>query len=144
MGSRWQRLTHAKTDRNHLGSDALLDTPGIVAVHGTVADASTGGFTAVTAAGTKVPVTTSNQTDVGLFDPALSQTPARVARQASGNRLLPHLDRQRDHHRARLRRLIPQTPIMAGTGATRRCQDLAERVVQNSQSARRDLRMPTY
>jgi hypothetical protein len=47
--------------------------PGIVAVHGTVADASTGGFTVVTSTGTRVPVTTSSETEVGLFDPSLSQ-----------------------------------------------------------------------
>ncbi len=47
--------------------------PGIVAVHGTVADASTGGFTVVTSTGTRVPVTTSSETEVDLFNPSLSQ-----------------------------------------------------------------------
>jgi hypothetical protein len=41
---------------------SAVNPPGLVAVRGTVADASTAGFTLVTSAGTRVPVTTSGDT----------------------------------------------------------------------------------
>ena len=41
--------------------------PGIVAVQGTVSDASATGFTVVTSTGTQVPVATSTDTVVHLF-----------------------------------------------------------------------------
>jgi hypothetical protein len=47
--------------------------PGFVAVRGTVADASTAGFTVVTSSGTRVSVTTSSKTDVELPEASLSQ-----------------------------------------------------------------------
>jgi hypothetical protein len=50
--------------------------PGFVTVQGTVADASTAGFTVVTSGGTRVPVTTSGDTVVNLFGVSLNQLPA--------------------------------------------------------------------
>ena len=51
-----------------LGSGASLAAlPGVAEIQGTVSDASSGGFTVVTPAGTRVPVTTSGHTDVTLF-----------------------------------------------------------------------------
>lgn len=47
--------------------------PGTVAVQGTVADASGGGFTVVTADGTRVPVTTSSDTQVIVHNASLSR-----------------------------------------------------------------------
>jgi hypothetical protein len=49
-----------------VGSKFSLDIPGTVTVQGTVSDASTTGFTIVTSAGTRVPVTTSDSTDVSV------------------------------------------------------------------------------
>jgi hypothetical protein len=50
-----------------------LRLPGGVAAEGTVADASPGGFTVVTSAGTRVPVTTSSGTNVTLLHASRSQ-----------------------------------------------------------------------
>jgi hypothetical protein len=51
-----------------VGSGASLAAlPGVAEVQGTVSDASSAGFTVVTSAGTRVPVTTSSHTDVTLF-----------------------------------------------------------------------------
>jgi hypothetical protein len=51
-----------------VGSGASLAAlPGVAEVQGTVSDASSAGFTVVTSAGTRVPVTTSGHTDVTLF-----------------------------------------------------------------------------
>jgi hypothetical protein len=47
--------------------------PGIVAVTGTVSDASAAGFTVITSTGTRVPVATSSDTVVQLPDASLSQ-----------------------------------------------------------------------
>jgi outer membrane lipoprotein SlyB len=47
--------------------------PGMVAVQGTVSDASAAGFTVLTSAGTRVRVTTSDTTIVNVLDASLSQ-----------------------------------------------------------------------
>lgn len=53
---------------------ATLDVPpGLVAAKGTVADASTGGFTVVTPGGTQVPVTISGKTEIVLRQVTVSQ-----------------------------------------------------------------------
>ena len=58
---------------------------GLVTVQGTVADASTGGFTVVTPGGTRVPVTTSGGTVVNIFHVSLSQLPAGATTTAVGH-----------------------------------------------------------
>ena len=55
---------------------SAVNPPGLVAVRGTVADASTAGFTLVTSAGTRVPVTTSGDTLVIVPHASLGQLPA--------------------------------------------------------------------
>jgi hypothetical protein len=50
--------------------------PGMLAVKGTVSDASTAGFTVVTSGGTRVPVTTSSDTVVSDANASLGQFPA--------------------------------------------------------------------
>jgi hypothetical protein len=55
------------------GSNSLAALPGIVNVSGTVSDASTAGFTVVTSAGTRVPVTTSGRTVVSVFSTSVGQ-----------------------------------------------------------------------
>jgi hypothetical protein len=50
-----------------------LTVPGIVTVRGTVSDAGAAGFTVVTSAGTRVPVTTSGATAVTVSHASLSQ-----------------------------------------------------------------------
>jgi len=50
-----------------------LAVPGTVTVRGTVADAGAAGFTVVTSAGNRVPVTTSGGTAVSIFHASLSQ-----------------------------------------------------------------------
>ena len=55
---------------------SAVNPPGLVAVRGTVADASTAGFTLVTSAGTRVPVTTSGDTLVIVPHTSLGQLPA--------------------------------------------------------------------
>jgi hypothetical protein len=55
------------------GRMSLAALPGIVNVHGTVSDAGTGGFTVVTSAGTRVPVTTSGRTVVSVFGTSVGQ-----------------------------------------------------------------------
>jgi predicted anti-sigma-YlaC factor YlaD len=57
---------------------SAVNPPGLVAVRGTVADASTAGFTLVTAGGTRVPVTTSGDTLVIVPHASLGQLPAGV------------------------------------------------------------------
>jgi hypothetical protein len=54
-------------------SPPSLAVPGIITVRGTVADAGAAGFTVVTSAGTRVPVTTSAATAVTVSDASLSQ-----------------------------------------------------------------------
>ena len=49
---------------------SAVNPPGFVPVQGTVADASTGGFTLVTPSGTRIPVTTSGDTLVVIPTPA--------------------------------------------------------------------------
>jgi hypothetical protein len=58
--------------------------PGIVAARGTVADASAAGFTVVTSSGTRVPVTTSPETDVNIPRASLSQLQAGATTIAIG------------------------------------------------------------
>jgi hypothetical protein len=55
---------------------SAVNPPGLVAVQGTVSDASTAGFTVVTSAGTLVPVTTSGATLVIVPRASLGQLPA--------------------------------------------------------------------
>ena len=55
------------------GSISLAALPGIVQARGTVSDASTAGFTVVTPAGTRVPVTTSSRTVVTVFSTSVGQ-----------------------------------------------------------------------
>jgi hypothetical protein len=59
--------------------------PGMVVVKGTVADASTAGFTVVTADGTRVPVTTSGHTDVSVLNASLGQFPVGASILAIGS-----------------------------------------------------------
>ena len=59
--------------------------PGMVVVKGTVSDASTGGFTVVTANGTRVPVTTSGDTLVSVLNASLAQFPAGATIVAVGS-----------------------------------------------------------
>jgi hypothetical protein len=56
-----------------VGGNPTLAVPGIVIVRGTVSDAGTAGFTVVTSAGTRVPVTTSGATVVTVSHASLSQ-----------------------------------------------------------------------
>ncbi len=70
-----------------IGSTAqahLQPRTGSVVISGTVADASTTGFTVVTADGTRVPVTTSAETGVSVLDASLSQLPVGAAILAVG------------------------------------------------------------
>jgi hypothetical protein len=55
------------------GNPSFSPPPSIVAVKGTVADAGATGFTVVTSAGSRVPVTTSGGTDVVIFRARLDQ-----------------------------------------------------------------------
>jgi hypothetical protein len=65
-----------------VGGKTSIDIPGTAVIQGTVSDASTGGFTVVTSAGTRVPVTTSDRTDVSV-------TPASLGKlQAGGSTLV--------------------------------------------------------
>jgi len=59
--------------------------PGLVTVEGTVADASTAGFTVVTSTGTRVPVTTSGDTVVTVFNPTLDRLPVGATTLAVGH-----------------------------------------------------------
>ena len=56
-----------------VGGNPSLAVPGIVIVRGTVSDAGTAGFTVVTSAGTRVPVTTSGDTVVTVSHASLGQ-----------------------------------------------------------------------
>ena len=56
-----------------VGADPSLTVPGAANVRGTVADAGPAGFSVVTAAGTRVPVTTSDTTAVTVFSASLGQ-----------------------------------------------------------------------
>lgn len=68
-----------------LPSKGRVVTPfGLIVTQGTVADASTGGFTVVTSDGTRVGVTTSNETNVSLLHASLSQLHAGVRTIAIG------------------------------------------------------------
>jgi hypothetical protein len=58
------------------GRASLAALPGLVMVQGTVSDASSAGFTVVTSAGTRVPVTTSGGTAVTIFPASLGQLQA--------------------------------------------------------------------
>jgi hypothetical protein len=68
----------------HSGGGKLEVPPGITAVQGTVADASPAGFTVVTSSGTRVPVTTSSDTDVNIPRASLSQLHAGATTIAVG------------------------------------------------------------
>ena len=59
--------------------------PGMVVVKGTVADASTAGFTVVTSDATRVPVTTSSDTAVSVVNASLGQLPAGASILAIGD-----------------------------------------------------------
>lgn len=56
-----------------VGGNTSLAVPGVVIVRGTVSDAGPAGFTVVTSAGTRVPVTTSGATAVTVSHASLSQ-----------------------------------------------------------------------
>jgi hypothetical protein len=58
------------------GRASLAALPGIVNVRGTVSDASTGGFTVITSAGTRVRVTTSGRTVVSVVSASVGQLQA--------------------------------------------------------------------
>lgn len=58
-------------DRVLVGYKSSMNIPGLAVVEGTVSDASTIGFTVVTSAGTRVPVTASGSTDVVVIDASL-------------------------------------------------------------------------
>jgi hypothetical protein len=59
--------------------------PGMVVVKGTVADASTSGFTVVTSGASRVPVTTSGDTAVSVLNASLGQLPAGASILAIGS-----------------------------------------------------------
>jgi hypothetical protein len=59
--------------------------PGMIVVKGTVADASSAGFTVVTADGTRVPVTTSGDTSVSVLNASLGQFPVGASILALGS-----------------------------------------------------------
>jgi hypothetical protein len=59
--------------------------PGMVVVKGTVADASTAGFTVVTSDATRVPVTTSGHTAVSVLNASLGQMPPGASILALGS-----------------------------------------------------------
>lgn len=61
-----------------------LTIPGIVIVRGTVTDAGAAGFTVVTSAGTRVPVTTSGGTIVTVFRASMGQLQAGARTMAIG------------------------------------------------------------
>ncbi|MFI5065969.1 MAG: hypothetical protein ACHP9Z_18610 [Streptosporangiales bacterium] len=69
------------------GNGTLRLTPpaGWAAVQGTVSDASTAGFTVVTSSGTRVPVTITGGTSVGIPDASLGQMQAGVTTVAVGH-----------------------------------------------------------
>jgi len=64
---------------------SAVNPPGFVPVQGTVADASTAGFTLVTSSGTRVPVTTSGDTLVVIPHASPSQMQAGLAIVAVGD-----------------------------------------------------------
>jgi hypothetical protein len=53
------------------GYKSFMNIPGITVVQGTVSDVGTAGFTVVTSAGTRVPVTATGSTDVVVVDASL-------------------------------------------------------------------------
>lgn len=55
------------------GQSSLAAVPGTVVAQGTVADASPGGFTVITSAGTRIPVTTSSGTAVTVLPASLAR-----------------------------------------------------------------------
>ena len=59
-----------------VGEKTSLNIPGIAVVQGTVSDVSTAGFTVVTSAGTRVPVTASDSTDVSVAHASLGKLQA--------------------------------------------------------------------
>jgi hypothetical protein len=63
---------------------SLTALPGLVVAQGTVADAGAGGFTVVTSAGTRVPVTTSGGTAVAVLHATLGQLQVGAATMAVG------------------------------------------------------------
>jgi hypothetical protein len=71
------------------GRTSLAPLPGIVNVRGTVSDASIAGFTVVTPAGRRVPVTTSGRTVVNLFSTSVGQLQAGARTLAFGY-IQPH------------------------------------------------------
>jgi hypothetical protein len=75
-----------RCDRHQIlnGVGELAALPGIVHVRGTVSDASTAGFTVVTSAGTRVPVTTSGRTVVSVFSASVGQLQAGASTIALG------------------------------------------------------------
>jgi hypothetical protein len=64
---------------------SAVNPPGFVPVQGTVADASTAGFTLVTSSGTRIPVTTSGDTLVVIPHASLGQLPAGATVLAVGH-----------------------------------------------------------
>jgi hypothetical protein len=54
-----------------VGYQSSLNVPGFAVVKGTVSDASTAGFTVVTSAGSRIPVTATGSTDVAVTDASL-------------------------------------------------------------------------
>jgi hypothetical protein len=68
-----------------VGGNPSLAIPGVVVASGTVADASAAGFTVVTPAGTRTPVTTSGGTDVTVFNASPGQLQAGASTIAIGH-----------------------------------------------------------
>jgi hypothetical protein len=67
-----------------VGAHASLTIPGIATVRGTVADAGAAGFTVVTSAGTRVPVTTTGATAVTVMGAKLGQLRIGASTKALG------------------------------------------------------------
>jgi hypothetical protein len=67
------------------GQTHTQPAPGMVVVHGTVADVSASGFTVVTAGGSRLPVTTSGDTVVSVVNAALDRLPAGATVLAIGS-----------------------------------------------------------
>jgi hypothetical protein len=68
-----------------VGGNPSLAIPGVVVASGTVADAGAAGFTVVTPAGTRTPVTTSGGTDVTVFNASPGQLQAGASTIAIGH-----------------------------------------------------------
>jgi predicted anti-sigma-YlaC factor YlaD len=68
-----------------VGGNPTLNIPGVATVRGTVADAGEGGFTVVTSTGTRVPVTTTDATEVTVSNAGVGQLQSGASTIALGH-----------------------------------------------------------